>query len=112
MVKKRSASSENYSNKRARRGSLPLNPAVQPFKPFPEHPITVLVHGSPEFGQLGMGTEQETDITRPRLHKKIQELLEDGQLGKHGIEHVFVGGMHSLLVDSDGKVRVVMLNCE
>ncbi|THU93887.1 RCC1/BLIP-II [Dendrothele bispora CBS 962.96] len=108
MSKKRSASSGSHAefrtNKRPRRSSLPLNPAVQPLKPFPGHSVTVLVHGSPEFGQLGMGVDQVTEISRPRLHTKIQDLLEGGQLGRHGVEQIVAGGMHSLVVDSDGKV--------
>ncbi|KAF5351295.1 hypothetical protein D9758_008006 [Tetrapyrgos nigripes] len=101
MSKKRPASTQQYSNKRARRDSLPLNHAAQPLRVG--HIVTVLVHGSPDFGQLGLGMDIIDEVTRPRLHKKIQELQERGQLGKHGVEQIVAGGMHSLLVDSEGK---------
>jgi regulator of chromosome condensation len=104
MSQKRPTSSptEYPSNKRARRDSLRLNPAAQPLR-F-SHPVTVLVHGSPDFGQLGLGVDEVDEVTRPRLHKKVQELLlQSKQLGQHGVEQIVAGGMHSLLVDSEGK---------
>lgn len=92
-------------------------------------PLSVFVCGTGDFGQLGLGVDVLSEVPRPRLHKwfeensRLSEAKADGDdkkeeegadnkassvpvLGKYGIEDLASGGMHSLAVDSEGKVRV------
>lgn len=43
---------------------------------------------------------------RPRVHPAVLQQVTDGSLGPIGVESVAAGGMHSLFLDSNGKVRV------
>lgn len=94
-------------------------------------PLSVFVCGTGDFGQLGLGVEVLSEVPRPRLHKWFEEnsrapasntdtaaptngaetetadkkeASTTPVLGKHGIEDLASGGMHSLAVDSEGKV--------
>ncbi|EIM83961.1 RCC1/BLIP-II [Stereum hirsutum FP-91666 SS1] len=49
-------------------------------------------------------------ISRPRLHATIHNLVENGSMGPNGIEKVAAGGMHSLVLDSNGKIRSCGVN--
>ncbi|KIY66994.1 RCC1/BLIP-II protein [Cylindrobasidium torrendii FP15055 ss-10] len=57
-------------------------------------PTTLFVHGAGGSGQLGLGPEVMEDVGRPRLNTTFQR----------GIQTVACGGMHSLLIDGEGKL--------
>ncbi|KAG7442676.1 RCC1/BLIP-II [Guyanagaster necrorhizus] len=60
-------------------------------------PSALFVHGGGESGQLGLGPDVLDEIPRPRHHPKFEKLGV-------GIQCMAAGGMHSLLVDSKGRV--------
>ncbi|KAJ7038028.1 RCC1/BLIP-II [Mycena alexandri] len=41
---------------------------------------------------------------RPRVHPAVLQQVTDGSLGPIGVESVAAGGMHSLFLDSNGKI--------
>ncbi|KAJ6459704.1 RCC1/BLIP-II [Mycena vitilis] len=47
---------------------------------------------------------------RPRVHPFVLERVTDGTMGPNGLERVAAGGMHSLILDSNGKVWSFGLN--
>ncbi|KAK4049827.1 hypothetical protein OIV83_003883 [Microbotryomycetes sp. JL201] len=84
-------------------------------------PRTAFVFGNGDFGQHGMGYDEDSDddsddnkpkkpkvlveISRPRLHILFEEMIGKKQKGwEKGIASLECGGMHSLAVDGDGKV--------
>jgi len=95
---------------------------VDPRKPG-NNPLSVFVCGTGDFGQLGLGVDNLSEVPRPRLHKWFEENSRlpqtNGQngeaaavsqtpvLGEYGIEDFTCGGMHSLAIDSEGKVSCV-----
>ena len=59
-----------------------------------------------------MGTEVTHEINRPRLHPWIELAVQGNLLGDGngaGIEAACAGGMHSLVIDEVGRVRVLQL---
>lgn len=67
-------------------------------------PREMFVFGNGDMGQHGLGTEALDEIKRPRRHAWVAKANEDGKLGKGGLEMVAAGGMHSLAIDSTGRV--------
>jgi regulator of chromosome condensation len=86
-------------------------------------PLSAFIFGTGDNGQFGLGVEQTDEIPRPRLHDwfkvnsvppaqtngseengEAQESKPKALLGPHGIEQVACGGLHSLALDSEGKV--------
>lgn len=70
----------------------------------------LLVHGCGDCGQLGLGAGP-VDISRPRVHSLLNDLVEASTMGPYGIEQVAAGGMHSLVLDSNGMVNIIVF-CE
>ena len=64
----------------------------------------MFVFGNGDMGQHGLGTEALDEIKRPRRHAWVAKANDDGKLGKGGLEMVAAGGMHSLAIDSTGRV--------
>jgi hypothetical protein len=64
----------------------------------------MFVFGNGDMGQHGLGTEALDEIKRPRKHVWVTKANEDGKLGKGGLEMIAAGGMHSLAIDSTGRV--------
>lgn len=97
--KKRKLAHEPESPRRKKLRTAPLSQG--PLNQLPtlrsDALSALFVHGGGEAGQLGLGPDVLEEISRPRLHQKFQELGV-------GIQCLAAGGMHSLLVDSRGKV--------
>ncbi|GAA5842643.1 hypothetical protein JCM11251_007749 [Rhodosporidiobolus azoricus] len=102
-----------------------LNPIPQLFDLFPLHssfslppsagltevpsaevaPRAVFIFGTGDMGQLGLGTEMLDEIKRPRRHVGFQGKIDREEEGwKKGVADLMCGGMHSLVIDSDGRV--------
>lgn len=64
----------------------------------------MFVFGNGDMGQHGLGTEALDEIKRPRRHAWVAKAIEDGKLGNGGLEMIAAGGMHSLAIDSTGRV--------
>jgi len=64
----------------------------------------MFVFGSGDMGQHGLGEDEIGEIKRPRQHTWIKEANQNGKLGKGGLEMVAAGGMHTLAIDSNGRV--------
>ncbi|KAJ6588619.1 regulator of chromosome condensation 1/beta-lactamase-inhibitor protein II [Mycena capillaripes] len=95
---------KSRSSKRARLDSEPpLNPIPGPSLSTEKH--ILLVHGAFDAGQLGLGDEQEKEVMRPRVHPSVLQMVNEDAMGPSGLEMVAAGGMHSLILDSNGKVR-------
>ena len=73
----------------------------------PALPREMFVFGNGDMGQHGLGTEALDEIKRPRRHAWVAKACDDGKLGKGGLEMVAAGGMHSLAIDSTGRVRTI-----
>lgn len=70
-------------------------------------PRTLLVFGTGDSGEFGLGDDERGEIARPRLHAWVEEAIEDGKFGAEpgaGLEAIAVGGMHSLAIDEKGRV--------
>ncbi|KAG0152556.1 hypothetical protein CROQUDRAFT_650002 [Cronartium quercuum f. sp. fusiforme G11] len=65
---------------------------------------TMLIFGSGDMGQMGLGPEKLDDIKKPVIHALVAELTREQKLGHSGPETVACGGMHSVLVDGEGKI--------
>ena len=105
--------------KRASKGAAPKRvakrdrtppPSLNPLPTPPEHsrpPPQLFVWGVGGMGQLGMGPDYLNDVAKPKLHKWCQESIEEGLFGGEGagIESITAGGMHSFMIDEEGKVR-------
>ena len=97
--------------------TTPLGPPPhRPLNPIPrseEHyrPCRqLLIFGNGDMGQLGLGTLVLDVITRPRMHAWFESVSQGDLLGTEvgaGVECVCTGGMHSLVIDELGRVRVV-----
>ena len=94
-----------------------------------KHPLSVMIFGTGDFGQLGLGPDfAGEEIQRPKLHAWFQQHITstkgatDGAngesstngasspdllLGKHGVTDAVCGGMHTLVIDSNGQVSKV-----
>lgn len=79
-----------------------MNKLPEPIKT--EGKRTLLVFGTGDFGQFGLGVDVLGEIKRPRIHQWTEESIEDDKLGPHGVEEIAAGGMHNLMIDSNGKV--------
>ena len=90
--------------------------------------LSVFVVGAGDMGQLGMGTDMTDEFRRPRLHPAFEPASANGngaadgqedvdgesqakspqpKLGQFTPVDVACGGMHSLVVDSNGQVCLV-----
>jgi regulator of chromosome condensation len=107
------------TTKRATKGAAPKRvakkdrtppPSLNPLPMPPDHPRPprqLFVWGVGGMGQLGMGPDVLDDAAKPKLHKWCQEAIEEGRFGGDGagIESITAGGMHSFMIDEEGKVR-------
>ncbi|TIC00011.1 RCC1/BLIP-II [Wallemia mellicola] len=57
-----------------------------------------------DFGQFGLGVDTLGEIKRPRIHQWVEDAIEDDELGPEGVEQIAAGGMHNLMIDSNGKI--------
>ncbi|CAA7262633.1 unnamed protein product [Cyclocybe aegerita] len=66
---------------------------------------SLLIHGEPTANQFGLGTRDRDQLReRPAVHRVVKQMIQRGELGPNGIEQVAAGGMHSLILDSLGRV--------
>lgn len=90
------------------------NPLPQRIAP-PSHPHAaalpqeaervLVIWGSGDMGQHGLGIDALEEIQRPMLHEWVDEQTRLGNLGPHGLEQVATGSLHTLVLDSRGRVR-------
>lgn len=66
--------------------------------------LSLFIWGNGDMGQLGLGTDALEEIQRPRPHAWAEEQTREGKLGIHGLEQVAAGGLHTLALDSNGRV--------
>ncbi|KAG8786589.1 hypothetical protein FRC15_011137 [Serendipita sp. 397] len=101
----KAASTTSKTAKPAKEKAPPLNPLRQPAA-LARPPRRLFVFGNGDFGQLGLGPDETTELTKPKLHAWCEEAIAEGKFGEAGagIEAVAAGGMHSLMVDEQGKV--------
>ncbi|KAA1103060.1 hypothetical protein PGT21_005334 [Puccinia graminis f. sp. tritici] len=62
----------------------------------------VLIFGAGDMGQMGMGPEKLDDVRKPAVHSLIEELRQKNEFTEP--VHLAAGGMHTLVVDSAGKI--------
>lgn len=67
-------------------------------------PRQLFVFGNGDMGQHGLGTDVIDEIKRPRKHVWVDTKNSSGALGQGGIEAIAAGGMHTLAIDSNGKL--------
>lgn len=88
--------------------SSPLNSVTQKAidlsKQGPVLTREMFVFGNGDMGQHGLGTDVLDEIKRPRRHALLAELIQTGKLGSQGLETVAAGGMHTLAIDSTGRM--------
>lgn len=70
----------------------------------PVLPRQMFVFGNGDMGQHGLGTDVIDEIKRPRLHAWVASKNAEEKLGAGGLEMIAAGGMHTLAIDSTGKV--------
>ncbi|PKI84375.1 hypothetical protein MVES1_001606 [Malassezia vespertilionis] len=69
----------------------------------------LFVWGTGEAGQLSLGPPDDENInklTKPKPfgNKSISQQTDAGELGKGGAEMVAAGGMHTLIIDANGRI--------
>lgn len=62
------------------------------------------VFGNGDMGQHGLGTEVLDEIKRPRRHVWFGKEISEGHFGPGGLEYAAAGGMHTLAIDSTGRI--------
>lgn len=62
-----------------------------------------LIFGSGDMAQMGLGAENMDSVLRAKVHPTVDELRQKGDLGPQGVTHMAAGGLHSMLVDANGK---------
>lgn len=67
-------------------------------------PRQLFVFGNGDMGQHGLGTDALDEVKRPRKHPWVDGKNAKGELGVGGLEQVVAGGMHSLAIDSNGRL--------
>ncbi|CAD6978932.1 unnamed protein product [Tilletia controversa] len=66
-------------------------------------PRHLLVWGSADSGQLGLGPDVTDEIARPKIHQPLADAVAAGDSwSKNGIETAVAGGMHTLAIDTAG----------
>ena len=82
-----------------------------PVIPEPRRPgLLLFAWGAGNFGQFGMGGDRLGEIHKPARNKWVEQGVADGQFGSTegaGLESIAAGGLYSLFVDENGKVRDV-----
>jgi regulator of chromosome condensation len=90
-----------------------LKPKPPPFNALPTihsprlYPIHAFVFGNGDAGQFGLGPDVVDEIGRPKHHSWIKEAIDEGKFGEKGsgFEVLVAGGMHSIAISPNGKVR-------
>ena len=86
--------------------------APAPAKYAADDPVVarkVFVWGTGEAGQLSLGPPDDDNINKltkakPFGNKELSVLTDDGKLGVGGAQLIAAGGMHTLLVDANGRI--------
>lgn len=87
-----------------------LNPIPQPTTHH-RPPAQLFVWGMADNGQLGLGTDSLDELFKPRSHAFCENAIQAGRFGPQGagIEKIAAGGMHSFMIDEEGKVRSFLM---
>ncbi|KAK0528496.1 hypothetical protein OC842_004538 [Tilletia horrida] len=65
----------------------------------------LLIWGSADSGQLGLGPDVTDEIPRPKLHQPLADaILAGNSWAREGIETAVAGGMHTLAIDASGTL--------
>ncbi|KAI9603254.1 hypothetical protein H4Q26_002572 [Puccinia striiformis f. sp. tritici PST-130] len=64
----------------------------------------VLIFGAGDMGQMGLGAEKLDDVRKPAIHSMIEELRNEHNKEFNEPLHLAAGGMHSMVIDSEGKI--------
>jgi alpha-tubulin suppressor-like RCC1 family protein len=86
-----------------------------PVFPAPVRPAGQLfVWGCGDFGQFGLGPMMLREFAKQKVHPWAKQKMHEGVFGAGpgpgpGIIAVAAGGMHSLFIDENGKVRVLYM---
>lgn len=98
-------------HRRSERCGNPINSFTFDPHPWLSHSLStgeskcMLMFGSGDMGQMGLGADKLDDIKKPVLHAMVEELKKESKMGPNGgPETVACGGMHSLLVDGLGQI--------
>jgi regulator of chromosome condensation len=83
-----------------------------PFNPLPVPPPHLrpakhlFIFGNGDNNQFGLGSDTYGEIARPKLHSWVEGAVKEAKLGaaSAGIESISAGGMHTLMIDEEGKV--------
>ncbi|PLW34863.1 hypothetical protein PCANC_15888 [Puccinia coronata f. sp. avenae] len=62
----------------------------------------VLIFGAGDMGQMGLGAEKLDDVRKPVVHSMIEDLRKEKEFADP--LHLAAGGMHTLVIDSEGKI--------
>ena len=93
-------------------GSVPQQKPY--FNPLPVPPLArrpglqLFAWGAGNFGQFGMGPDVLGELDKPKRNMWVDEQIQKGTFGEvgAGFESVAAGGLHTLLIDEKGTVRV------
>ena len=72
-------------------------------------PRKLFFWGSGDSGQFGVGgpdddNPNKLNKAKPFGNKEVSAQIDDGELGKGGIEIIVGGGMHSVMIDGNGRI--------
>ncbi|PWN53464.1 RCC1/BLIP-II [Violaceomyces palustris] len=72
-------------------------------------PRKLFVWGSGDSGQFGVGPPEDdkpTKLNKPKPfgNKDISVAIDDDEMGRGGLEAVIGGGMHSVIIDGNGRI--------
>jgi regulator of chromosome condensation len=74
-------------------------------------PAQIFVWGTGNFGQFGMGPGYLDELSKPTRNTWVEEKISQGVFGPgpgSGITGIAAGGLHSLFIDENGTVCMLI----
>jgi regulator of chromosome condensation len=70
--------------------------------------------GAGNFGQFGMGPDTLGEYGKPKKHTWVEKGLEEARFGAKGagIEAAAAGGLHTIFIDENGKVSILLIHVD